>query len=273
MNDLIAGYERHLRELGRADSTIKTYVEDLERLDRVLPVGLESASGDELRDWIYSDTHGNATRKLYRAIACGFFRWATDPEDPHLDFNPTGRLPKVKAPAPQPRAPRDEQVYDILERSRPPHRDWFLIAAVTGARCIEIAALDREHITQSKTWLHGKGDKVRAVPTHPLLWTYAQQLPRGPVAVGADGRRFDRQQISHRGNYVLKRVLGHTDLHMHRLRCWFGTRAYEACNRDIRAVQGLLGHAAVSTTQVYIEISEENQQRAVSGLPVERNAA
>lgn len=270
MTDLIAGYERHLRDLGRAASTIGTYIEELRRLDRVLPVGLVSANAEELKAWIYSDAHQPATRRLQRAIVAGFFRWCCDPamhEHP-FDFNPVVHLPKITLPQRKPRCLPEDRLYDILSRAVRPHLDWFLLASYAGLRCTEISALDVEHITEAEIWVHGKGCKERTVPTHPLIWALAEHLPSGPVAVDDEGNRLSREQVSHRGNYRLQRSLGHTGVSMHKLRRWFGTRAYEACRFDIRAVQELLGHAQVSTTQIYIAASPANMVHAVAGLPV-----
>jgi integrase/recombinase XerC len=166
------------------------------------------------------------------------------------------------------RAIDDEQLRSILGRARQPYVDWFKIAAYTGARCIEISNLDREHITKEEAWIHGKGRKDRLVPTHPLVWEMVQHLPAGPVAVDADGGRLDRRQISQRGNYYITHTLKIAGVTMHDLRRWFGTRTYEASGCDIRAVQELLGHAQVNTTQRYIATSAKRKAAAVAGLPL-----
>lgn len=267
MQNLLNDYARHLSDIGRADSTIATYLDVLQRMDRQLPVGLVSACKDELRDWIYDDRHGQASRKLCRAIVVGFFTWATSPAEPRLDFNPAVLLPKVAAPKSHGRAIPEAEHMQILQQASHPYRDWFIIASFTGARCIEIAALDREHITERRTWLQGKGDRPRFVPTHPAVWALAQQLPPGPVAVDARGTRLTRSQVSHRGNYHLQRVLGFPGVHMHRLRRTFGTRAYEA-TKDLRAVQELLGHTSPATTQIYVDVNESAMELAVAGLAV-----
>jgi len=261
VTDLIAAYAEHLEYVGRAESTREIYVEELRRMDRQLPAGLPLAHHDELKDWIYTDGHAPATRKRLRAIAISFFDWATNPAEPRLDFNPARLLPPVKLPVRRPKAIPAEQVADILARAPRPARDWFIIAACTGARCVEIAELDRDDITKEATLLHGKGAKDRWVPTSPLLWALARELPPGLVAGG-----LTRRQISHRGNYVLQRVLDQAGVHMHRLRHAFGTEAHEQC-KDMRAVQELLGHASPTTTAGYIAASPQVMRQAVAGLP------
>lgn len=269
MTDFLAGYEQHLRELSRADGTIETYMGILRHMDRTLPDGLIYACEEELRAWIFTDEHGPATRGLYSTVAVGFFGWASDPDkdDGRLDYDPSRKLPRVPKPKHLPRPITDGQLFDILARAEQPYLNWFTIAAYAGARCTEVAALDREHITKQSIWLHGKGSKERYVPTHPLVWKLAQQLPAGPVAVDGDGTRLSRRQVARRGNYRLQNILGYADVSMHRLRHTFGTAAYEACH-DLRAVQELMGHESSSTTEGYVQASKASMQRAVLGLPV-----
>jgi len=261
VSDLIAAYAEHLEYAGRAESTRQIYVGELRRMDRQLPAGLACAHHDELKAWIYTPGHAPATRKRLRAITCSFFDWACDPAEPRLDFNPARLLPPVKLAARRPKPLAPEVVADILTRAPRPARDWFLIAVSCGARCCEIAELDRDDITERGTLLHGKGSKDRWVPTTGRMWKLARELPLGLVAGG-----LDRVQISHRGGYVLQTVLGHKGVHMHRLRHTFGTAAHDEC-RDVRAVQELLGHASPATTAGYIAASPQAMRQAVAGLP------
>lgn len=268
MTDFIAGYQRHLLDLSRSASTIETYIGVLRHMDRELQHGLLAACEDELRDWIFTPERSRATRSLYVTIVAGFFGWASDPDLPRrLDFNPSLKLPRPTRVKGLPRPIPEDQHFDILAHARRPYLIWFIIASYTGARCIEIAALDREHITKESVWLQGKGDKDRYVPTHPLVLQLARELPAGPVATDADGARLTRQQVAHRGNYELQAVLGFKGVSMHRLRHTFGTGAYAAC-RDLRAVQELMGHASSSTTEGYVQASTASMRSAVLGLPV-----
>jgi integrase/recombinase XerC len=264
----LAGYEQHLRELSRADGTVETYMGILRHMDRTLPDGLIYACEDELRAWIFTSEHSQATRGLYGTVATGFYGWASDPDrdDGRLDYDPSRKLPRIPKPKRLPRPIPKGQLFDILARAEQPYRDWFTTAAYCGARCIEISALDREHITSQSVWLRGKGDKERYVPTHPLVWEMAQRLPAGPIAVDHDGSRLTRQQVSRRGNHRLQGSLGYR-ISMHRLRHTFGTEAYEACH-DLRAVQELMGHGSSSTTEGYVQASKASMRRAVAGLPV-----
>lgn len=268
MTALIDGYEEHLRELRRAKRTIVTYMEILTRMDRELPMGLTAACTDELQDWIFTDERGPATHNLYRVVAGGFFAWAADPDkpSPRLSYDPARKLPRVNVPRGRARPVPREQLFDIIARAEQPYRDWIVIATYLGARCCEVSALDRQHITEERTWLQGKGGRNRYVPTHPMVLELAKRLPPGPVARDHDGSRLTGRQVSNRGGHHLRRLLGRGGVSMHRFRHTYGTEVYEHC-KDIRVVQELLGHASVATTQIYIGVNQQAMQRAVLGLP------
>ena len=203
-----------------------------------------------------------------RAALVSFFTFACDPllrEHP-LDFNPALLLPAVPVDNEKPDPIPTAQLRDILLCAADPYRGWFLIASHEGLRCMELAALDKEHIRQDRTWVQGKGGRNRRVPTHPLVWEYALRRPSGPVCADGAGVRLSPRQVSRCGNYYLQRVLGHADVHMHRLRDTYATNAYLA-EKDIMAVKQLLGHRQVTTTQRYIAVSSEQMAAAVAGLP------
>lgn len=269
--DRIEEYLRHLDAIGRAKSTIDTYGEILRRMDADrdrLPYGLTGANNIELKAWIYVPGRPPATRHLYRACVVGFFAWATDPDDPWLDFDPARRLPSVRVPRGKARPASTEQLRDILARARDPYRVWYLLAAGEGCRCIEISNLDREHITQDAMWLQGKGGKTRTVYTHPAVWAAVRELPPGPIARRhRSGARADRRNVDQRGNYQLQKVLGH-DLTMHQLRKWFATHAHRAAGGDLAVTQELLGHASPDTTRIYVDVDEDAKRAAIAGLPL-----
>ncbi|AYF29328.1 hypothetical protein CSH63_18020 [Micromonospora tulbaghiae] len=270
-HDLITSYLRHLATLGRAETTRDTYADELCRLDRRLPEGLIYACADELVDGIHRGVNGDRsaahTAKI-RAAVCGFFAWATNPAHAHLDYDPSRHLPRPQVNPRRPRPVATEQLRDILARAHEPMRTWYLLAAANGLRCVEIARLDRADITDTATWLRGKGSRERIVPTHPAVWEAVRGLPAGPIARTRAGRHATRVQVQERGNWHLQRTLGHRGVSMHRLRHWHGTYAHQAAGGDIRVVQELLGHASPTTTAVYVAVVDERKAAAVRGLPL-----
>lgn len=268
--DLITEYTSHLTDLNRSPRTITEYDQILRRLNRNLPHGLAGANSRELKEGINTERRGSGSRRLVTSTVQGFFRWACDPPDegdPWLDFDPSVRLPRAPRPKPRPKPVTSEQLAQVLTLAAEPYRTWYMLAAYAGLRCIEISRIHREHITEREVWVRqGKGDRERYVPTHPALWRVVQQLPPGPVAVDPRGKVgvLNERLIAQRGGRRLKPLVPGGS--MHRLRHWFGTEAYRQ-SRDPFAVRDLMGHADVSSTQMYIEIVDGQRESAVAALP------
>lgn len=275
--DLIAEYERHLRRLDRSPNTIACYIRTLRQADRELPEGLLRATTEELEDWLFSTSparrgggaRGKTTRSHYVQILKGFGRWSVSPRLPEhlrLDFDATAELADLKPAGVKPKPTREDALAQLLHTVGAPYVVWILLAAYAGLRCIEISRIDREDITEERIWLHGKGDKERFVPTHPLIWSAVKDLPAGPLAVGENGERLNATQVGHRGNYRIKKA-GVRGTSMHKLRTRFGTQTYDA-TRDLVAVQELLGHSGPNVTRRYVEVNRDRMATAVAALPV-----
>jgi integrase len=241
-----------------AASTVATYATVLRLAHQHLPAGVVVATTAELRAWLTSRDWAPATRSTYRAALRSLHKWLVDRG--YSDYDPTARLPPVKIPRRLPRPTTDEETRRILTRADPPVRLWALIAAYTGARCVEISRLRREDITQTSVRLDGKGSKERTVPCHPLVWAAVADLPGGWLAGGAPAKR-----ISDRGRHELRR-LGLTG-GLHRLRAWHATAALAVDGASLRTVQELLGHTSPTTTQVYTLVPPAAMRAAVNGLP------
>lgn len=258
-DDLIEAFLVHLRECSCTDRTLDTYRERLTLADRGLPFGLDIATEDELRAWLWRDGYAPASRALTYAAFVGFFRWALDRG--HLDFDPTTEIPRPKVREGVPRVASDEAAKWAVTESAEPYRLWAQLAAYAGLRCIEIYRLDRDHITKDFITAHGKGNKPRSIPTHPLIWAAVQGLPPGPLTDMPNERRlsnrFGRYCTDHFGKLLT----------LHRLRGWFATAAYNA-TKDPRTLSTVLGHANMATTARYIAAAEPQRRALVIALPV-----
>lgn len=249
-------YLQHLADIGRPRTTIDTYATPLRRAQAELPHGL-CALPEELERWLGS-LRSSSSRNTYRAALRGFYSWALKR---HLiDQNPAIDLEPVKRRRTTPRPATLEQLGTILERAEDPVRLWALVAAYAGARCIEISRLERKDITEDTTYLWGKGDKERAVPTHPQVWAAVRDLPPGLLAGGRTANR-----VSNAAAKVFDRI-GVPDVTLHRLRKLAGT-LWQQATGDIRVTQELLGHASVATTMVYTAVSDAAMRRAVLAIP------
>lgn len=249
-------YLQHLAHVGHPTTTTRTYRTVLRRADRELPGGLCSHDY-EIEAWLGSHHHPS-TRNVYRAALQGFYAWAVKRQ--LITYNPAAEIEAARRVRGIPRPASLTELATILERAENPVRLWAIIAAYEGARCIEISRLNRTDITQETTYLYGKGDKHRVVPTHPELWIAVRDLPPGLLAGGRSPNR-----ISNHAAEIMDRI-GVPDVTMHRLRHLAGT-LWQQATGDIRVTQQLLGHASVATTMVYTAVSDAAMRRAVLAIP------
>lgn len=267
MTDLIEEYEKHLHHLRRSPTTIEGYIGILRRMDAQMPAGLASATTDELEAWIFTPGRGDTTLAHYVTVVTGWGRWATNRESPWLDYDATAELPDIAPSTEKPVRPVTEDEFaDILARAQEPYRDLYLLAGYAGMRSIEIAGIDREHLTETEIRIFGKGRKWRQVATHPRLWERFGGRPPGPLATDRQGRPLSRAQVVSWGNNHVKRALGYRDLSMHCFRKRFATALYEKCGRDPVIVQEALGHTSLAHTQRYLGVDRKRSAAAVVAL-------
>jgi integrase/recombinase XerD len=205
-----------------------------------------------------------STRATYFGHLVGFYRWA---EGMHLDYNPMERLRRPQAPrgAPRPIARKD---LDLLLTIAP---DWLqfaaLIASKQGLRCKEIAGVGREDITEEWTFINeAKGGRAEKVPTDPEVWTQVQDYPLGSVIEHLGGVA-DAQWVSNTASGYMRRVLklkGETGLHA--CRHWYATELRRA-GHDLFVIQRLMRHRSTQSTQVYVDVQDEERRLAVASLP------
>lgn len=251
----IHAYLAFLAAGGLAALTIRLRRSQLERLAR--DVDLETVTEDELVAWL-AHNGGTApnTRKSTVSTLRGFFRWAKRtgrrPDDP------TEHLPAVRVPAGVPRPIPDHAYQAAVEQADEETRLMLALGYWAGLRRAEIAQVHSDDITDGWLIVHGKGGKTRRVPI-------ARELR--PYLDGVTGWAFPSPARlgQHVGvDYVESRVKAVTHPYTcHQLRHAAATRWY-AKTCDIRAVQLLLGHASVATTQVYVQTTDAQLLAAVA---------
>lgn len=276
MTALIDAYLRHAQAKGHSKQTRRDRGKFLYRLDRVLPMGLAQATVEELENFLAGplDREWAAeTRATYYTTLISFFRWACDPRNPHLDYDPTVSLSRPPVPPGVPKPASEDQLQRVLQLPSP----WnaaFALAAYSSARCCEVARLDLPgDVTRDRVRLFGKGGKTREVPTHDVVWALIEQLPPGPLIVREKhpDRPADGLYVSDRTRAVL-RDHGLAGLSMHWFRHRFATmalrpRRYGGAGASVRVVQELMGHATVATTARYTAVSEGERRDAIATLP------
>jgi site-specific recombinase XerD len=200
--------------------------------------------------------------------------------------NPADLLSAPKRPQRLPRVLRDSEVAALLDRiplTTPLElrdRALFELAYASGLRAEELVTLDVESIDfDSETVrVEGKGGKTRVVPVgEHALAALDRYLARGRPALdergdrerslflSKTGRRLSTSDVRRRlrtwTRQAVARVPALADAHPHALRHSFATHLLEG-GADLRAIQELLGHAAISTTQVYTRVESARLRSA-----------
>jgi integrase/recombinase XerC len=143
----------------------------------------------------------------------------------------------------------------------------------TGMRLSELQGLNRGDLdmVSQQVKVRGKGRKERIVPIgdhaivalrqyegkrDDLLRALGQKADRNAVFIGKTGKRIGVRAVQQTISKLLDRIDEDAGLSVHSLRHTFATHLLDA-GADLRAVQELLGHASISTTQIYTHTSVE----------------
>ena len=258
--DAVAAFIRWQGAAGRATGTLKLRVAQLGRLERAHPGrGPWDLDAEDLVAWLARPGWSGSTRRSHRAAVRSFYGWAASTG--RVEANPAGSLPSVPSRRGKPR-PADEQVVAAAYRTAD-DRDALMIRCGrdAGLRACEIATLHTANVWQDLDgWtvtVTGKGGKLRDVPLSPRLALALRARPAGWVFPGRIDGHLSAAYVSKRLSWALG--AGTTG---HQLRHRFASAAY-AAERDIRAVQDLLGHASPETTAIYTEVPDQARRRAV----------
>ncbi len=255
-NDAIDSFLAMLGSMGSPATTVRLRRDQLTYLSRLLVV---PAPGQVRREDIESvfraQTWQLETRRSYSNALRRFFGYLAEVEK--IAEDPTVKLPKVPTRPPVARPTPDDVFAAALMRADDRGRLMMRLAAEAGLRRSEVAKVNsRDLLVGPSLLVHGKGAKDRVIPISDDLARHIGNAD-GWLFSGRFGGHIEPKSV---GNIV-------SDLlpegwSMHTLRHRFATRAYRA-TRDIRAVQMLLGHASVATTQRYLATSEDEMRAAM----------
>jgi integrase/recombinase XerC len=275
--------QRFLEELRRENSsahTLRNYAADLRQFAAHLaaPRGgtpaLEELDTLALRGWL-ADLHRRrlSPLTLRRKLAAlrSFFRFLV--RDGIVEVNLARLLRTPKTPKTLPRVMTAEQVNVLLDQvaegklERPhPERDMLIFELLYGCglRISELTALNLADLDTAESWLRvrGKGRKERQVPygakAGAALERYlaVRQATPGETAllVNHRGRRLSDRSARGIVKLYARLLAGDASVHPHSFRHAFATHLL-ADGADLRAIQELLGHARLSTTQKYTQVS------------------
>lgn len=284
MNNAIEAFTSYLnRERSLSDNTIRAYIGDLESFASHLKAlgvdDLNTLNISHLRSWLANQQSKGASRTTLSRRATSiklFTKWA----------HKNGLLPNdVGANLATPKAHRvlpeilDVKSADLAMQSLETFaeesgeltaiRNLAMVEMLyaSGARVSELCGLNLKDIDYERSTIRviGKGNKERVIPIgRPAIAALEKWLAVRPqlandksgdaVFLGARGKRIDQRQVR---EVVYKTI----ELGPHALRHSAATHLLEG-GADLRTVQEILGHASLSTTQIYTHVSAERLHSA-----------
>jgi len=263
----------HQRRLARG--TLSNYTRDLEALLRLAGgARLDAIDAAQVRRYVAQlHSAGIKGRSLAATLSAwrGMYRWLAR----HRGFaaNPCQGVRAPKSPKGLPKAISVEAAQKLLEApdARSPallrDRAMFELMYSSGLRLAELVGLDADggllDLAQGEVTVTGKGSKTRSVPVGSKArealsrWLAARAQLAGPgeraLFVGARGARIAPGTVRARLAAWARRQGLDAPLHPHMLRHSFATHVLQS-SQDLRAVQEMLGHASISSTQVYTHL-------------------
>jgi integrase/recombinase XerC len=271
----LAAFLDHLEHERRlSPATVRAYASDLRALVR-------SLTGDGERSWGTVDPEdlrwelarrgrswSPRTRARKLSALRTFGRYGI--RQGWWDTDPAARLTRPKLPPSLPRALTPDESAGLLDYPWGPQerRDaaLFELAYGAGLRAAELVGLDVEQVDldRSEVRVRGKGSKERVVPfgrkARAALEAWLREEggpPSGPLFTTRPGRRMSDRTLRRRlHRRVLEVALGRP-VTPHMLRHSFATHLLEG-GADLRAIQQMLGHASLSTTQRYTAVSVDH---------------
>ena len=287
MSELGRQIERYREELARggaSPNTVVAYAADLRQfLEFLSPPEMappEPAAVDLLilREWLaalYGMKLAAVTIRRKLAAVRGLFRFLLREGIVPLNVGRLVRTPKAPQKLPEVMTPEQVNTLidgvgaDKLERPFPVRdRAIFELLYGCGVRVSELAGLNVEDVDRAERWLRvrGKGRKERQVPMPgQAAGALERYLAERPVARGPEGTAR-AVFLNHRGQRLTARgirgivkfyatlISGDPSIHPHSFRHAYATHLL-ADGADLRAIQELLGHARLSTTQKYTQVS------------------
>ena len=208
----------------------------------------------------------SVSKKL--SVLKSFFGWLVDEEI--IEKDPTRKIKTPKKEKVMPKALNIEEL-ELLRESCIDVRERAILEVyyATGARLSEIQALNRKDINwESKTArVVGKGNKERDVyfsfkasyHLKKYLKSRNDLVPALFITKRRPYKRLSNRSIQREISKIVKRSGIQKNISIHSLRHTLATLMLDR-GADITAIQGILGHSDISTTQIYAQLSDERKQ-------------
>jgi len=272
---------RFLRSLGARNAsahTIKAYTGDLEKFAAYVgEAGWKQIDHVRIRGFLSQlYDHGLSKTSVARALAAvrSLYRWLA--REGVVEQNPAALVSTPRLPKKLPRVPTIEEMNTVLDGEMPelaawPERDRLILELLYGCgiRNSELIGIDLDDVRWSgeAILVRGKGRKERYVPFGDAVKSALDAYVPVRQQKLAERKQSTRALlINTRGGRLTTRSVGRIvkriavakglspDVHPHTLRHAFGTHMLEE-GADLRAIQEMLGHERLSTTQRYTQLS------------------
>jgi integrase/recombinase XerC len=278
---------RHLRERNASPHTIKAYTGDLDTFAAYLGErNWKTIDHIAIRGFLsHLYDKGLSKTSVARALAAvrSLYRWLA--QEGVVEQNPAKLVSTPRLPKKLPRVPTIEEMNAVLDAKMPevasfPERDRLMFELLYGCgiRNSELVGINLDDISLSNEaiLIRGKGKKERYVPfggsalaALSVYLPWRQQLLltlRNVSKSTTSAKTTSALLVNQRGGRLTTRSVGRIvkriavakglspDVHPHTLRHAFGTHMLEE-GADLRAIQELLGHERLATTQRYTQLS------------------
>jgi integrase/recombinase XerC len=267
---------RVLRERNSSVHTVKAYAGDLENFAAYVgPRTWKSIDHLVIRGFLsHLYEKGLSKTSVARSLAAvrSLYRWLA--QEGVVEQNPAQLVATPKLPKKLPRVPTMEEMNSVLDSDMPevasfPERDALMFELLYGCgiRNSELTGINLDDVGMSAEaiLIRGKGKKERFVPFGDSVKSaLAVYLPTRQKVLS--GKSTNALLVNQRGGRITTRSVGRIikkiavakglspDVHPHTLRHAFGTHLLEE-GADLRAIQEMLGHERLATTQRYTQLS------------------
>ena len=268
-------FESYLRDVKRSSqNTISSYLRDIRQLSEYLhahtDADLGSAEEEELCEYIdWMRSNGKSVATVSRAIASlkNFYGFLLN--NHYVQHNPTGKLVPDKAKQKLPQILSSKEVELLLAQPEctdaKGYRDHAMLELLyaTGIRVSELISLNEEDVSLSASFIRAQSKgKERIIPLYPAavkaLSHYIREVRPQLLAdpeeralfVNMNGERMSRQGFWKIVKHYQETAGISKDITPHTLRHSFAVHLLEN-GADLRSIQEMLGHADISSTQIY----------------------
>jgi len=278
---LVRGYLEHLsneRRLSR--HTLSGYARDIDALTALAdPVRLDRLGVNEIRRFVAQlHARGLDGRSLARMLSAwrGFYNYLA--RDHGYTSNPCIGIRAPKSAKKLPRALSPDEAAQLMQaggESRLDARDKAILELFysSGLRLSELTGLEVQDVNlrDATVQVTGKGSKTRIVPVGSQAldalkaWLSQRDAMVPPAAtalfIARGGARMSGSAVQQRVKHWAKKFGLSGKVHPHVLRHSFASHVLQSSG-DLRAVQEMLGHASISTTQVYTHLDFQHLAKA-----------